>query len=101
MTITKGDSMIRPLAAVLALILLSGCASWRKPVAPPDFSSLAITTDGDPDLDLIARTTIRRVAIGSGAGLVGGAATGAVGTVGATGVCAVVTAPSVIGPPSA
>jgi len=92
--------MVRALAALFAASsLLTGCAMWRGTPPPPDLSSVAIEASGESALDLKARTTARRIAIGTGSGFVGGAATGAVLTVGATGVCAVVTAPSIIGPP--
>ena len=91
--------MIRITApCLLAVFVLSGCAMWSKPPPPPDLSSVAISTAGDPDLDLKARTTIRRVAIGAGSGLVSGAAAGAAGTIGATVFCAAVTLPTGIGP---
>lgn len=71
---------------------------WRGPAPPPDLASVTIETRGEPALDLEARTTARRVAIGTGSGFVGGAATGATLTVGGTLTCAIITSPSIIGP---
>jgi hypothetical protein len=71
---------------------------FRGPAPPPDLSTVAVATSGEPELDLKARTTTRRIAIGTGSGFVGGAATGAALTVGGTFVCAAILIPTVIGP---
>ncbi len=77
--VTCGRSAARCAALVLAVLLASGCSSLGGPPPEPTFSSVAIVTRGEADVDLEADSTMRNAMVGGGAGALGGGVVGGAG----------------------